>query len=110
MTFSVPSDFADRGIGNVPGLMLKSSERSVGIPLQAVTVRIADGVFLSGLSDSEIDVGRNERLLKERGWFDIPIVYANQHRAILAIEKGVSGHQAFEAAFAAWARGAGSSR
>src|SRR5258707_1203625 len=43
MTFSVPSDFADRGIGNVPGLMLKSSEKAIGTPLQAVTVKMADG-------------------------------------------------------------------
>jgi hypothetical protein len=110
MTFSVPSGFADRGIGNVPGLMLKSSEKAIGTPLQAITVKIADGVFLSGLSNSEIDVGLNLRLLKERAWFAIPVVYANQHRAILAVEKGKSGRQAFEAAFAAWSPGAGGSR
>jgi hypothetical protein len=37
-----------------------------------------------------------------RAWFDIPIVYANQRRAIAAIEKGESGEQAFKAAFTAW--------
>jgi hypothetical protein len=110
MTFSVPSDFADRGIGSVPGLMLKSGEKAVETPLQVVTVRIADGVFLSGLSNNAIDVGRNVQLLRERAWFDIPIVYANQHRAILAFEKGESGRQAFEAAFAAWTQPAGDSR
>ena len=31
---------------------------------------------------------RNIQLLKERGWFDIPIVYNNGRRAILSIEKG----------------------
>jgi hypothetical protein len=35
-------------------------------------------------------------------WFDIPIVYANQRRAIAAIEKGESGEQAFKVAFTAW--------
>jgi hypothetical protein len=39
-----------------------------------------------------------------RAWFDIPIVYANQRRAIAAIEKGESGEQAFKAAFTAWGR------
>lgn len=37
-----------------------------------------------------------------RAWFDVPIVYANQRRAIAAIEKGESGEQAFKAAFTAW--------
>ena len=45
---------------------------------------------------------RNTQLLKERGWFDIPIVYNNNRRAILAIEKGTPGERAFQEAFAAW--------
>jgi hypothetical protein len=74
MTFSVPSDLADRGIGNVRGLMLKSGEKAIGTPLQAIAVKMADGVFLSGLSNNAIDVGRNVQLLRERAWLDIPIV------------------------------------
>jgi hypothetical protein len=42
------------------------------------------------------------QLLKERSWFDVPLVYANQRRAIIAIEKGVPGERAFNEAFAAW--------
>jgi hypothetical protein len=38
----------------------------------------------------------------ERAWFDIPIVYVNQRRAILAIDKGVSGEQVFKTVFTAW--------
>ena len=45
---------------------------------------------------------RNLQLLKERGWFDIPIVYNNGRRAILAVEKGTPGERAFEEAFKAW--------
>ena len=30
---------------------------------------------------------RNVQLLKDRSWFDIPIVYTNGGRAILAMEK-----------------------
>jgi hypothetical protein len=32
-------------------------------------------------------VQRNVQLLKDRSWFDIPIVYTNGGRAILAMEK-----------------------
>jgi hypothetical protein len=30
-------------------------------------------------------------MLKERSWFDIPVVYNNNRRAILALEKGPPG-------------------
>jgi hypothetical protein len=36
------------------------------------------------LSASDTDVQRNIQLLKENQWFDIPIVYINGSRAILA--------------------------
>ena len=39
---------------------------------------------------------------KERSWFDVPLVYVNQRRAIIAIEKGAPGERAFNDAFAAW--------
>ncbi len=43
---------------------------------------------------------RNLELLKERAWFDIPIVYNNGRRAILVVEKGTPGERAFKEAFA----------
>jgi len=56
-----------------------------------------------GLSSIDADIQRNLRLLKERGWIDIPIVYSDGKRAIIAIEKGPSGERALSDAFAAWA-------
>ena len=50
----------------------------------------------------EYDRQRNIELLKERAWFDIPIVYNNNRRAILALEKGTPGERAFAEAFATW--------
>jgi hypothetical protein len=41
-------------------------------------------------------------LLKERAWFDIPIVYSNGRRAVLAVQKGEPGERAFKEAFADW--------
>ena len=35
-------------------------------------------------------------------WFDILVVYNNNRRAILAIEKGTPGEGAFADAFKAW--------
>ena len=44
----------------------------------------------------------NIRLLTERSWFDVPLIYANQGRATIAIEKGAPGERAFKEAFATW--------
>jgi hypothetical protein len=55
-----------------------------------------------GLSAGETDMQRNEQLLKDRPWFDIPIVYTNGGRALLAMEKGPPGARAFAEAFAVW--------
>jgi hypothetical protein len=45
---------------------------------------------------------RNIQLLKERSWFDIPVVYADDKRALIAIEKGLPGERTFADAFGAW--------
>jgi len=102
LTFSLPADFAGGGVGNVPGILMKSNEQTKGTPLAGLAVKVTDGFFLIGLSNVDTDKARNIQLLKERSWFDIPLVYTNQRRAILAIEKGAPGERAFADAFAAW--------
>jgi hypothetical protein len=64
-------------------------------------VKVTDGRFLSGLFKADPG-GRNLQLLRDRPWIDIPIVYANQHRAILAIDKGDEGQRMFKTVFDAW--------
>jgi hypothetical protein len=39
---------------------------------------------------------------KGSAWVEIPLVYTNKLRAILNIEKGTPGEQAFQQVFAAW--------
>jgi hypothetical protein len=102
LTFILPQDFAGGGVGNVPGILMKSNEQARGTPLAGLAVKVTDGFFLVGLSNVDADRARNLQLLKERSWFDIPLVYVNQRRAIIAIEKGAPGERAFNEAFAAW--------
>jgi len=102
LTFVLPSDFAGGGVSNVPGLLMKSNEQARGTPLAGLAVKVTDGFFLVGLSNVEADRQHNIQLLKERSWLDVPLVYANNRRAIIAIEKGVGGEGAFTEAFAAW--------
>jgi hypothetical protein len=100
--FNLPADFPGGGIANVPGILMKQSEQARGTPLAGLAVKVTNGFFLIGLSAVEADQQRNIQLLKERPWFDIPIVYTNGGRAILALEKGTPGERAFADAFAAW--------
>ncbi|MEA2896830.1 MAG: hypothetical protein QOJ84_2445 [Bradyrhizobium sp.] len=102
LTFILPQNFDGGGVSNVPGILMKSNEQARGTPLAGLAVKVTDGFFLVGLSNVDSDRARNLQLLKERSWFDIPLVYANQRRAIIAIEKGAPGERAFGDAFAAW--------
>jgi hypothetical protein len=102
LSCAVPADFAGGGIANVPGVLTKSNQQAKGVPLAAITVKVTSGFFLVGLSSKPGDLERNLKLLLQRAWFDIPIVYANQHRAILAIDKGESGEQVFKTVLTAW--------
>ena len=102
--FNLPADFQGGGISNVPGVLMKESEQARGVPLAGLAVKVTNGFFLIGLSAVDTDVTRNLQLLKDRPWFDVPIVYNNGGRAILALEKGPSGERAFADAFAAWGK------
>jgi hypothetical protein len=100
--FKLPPDFPSGGISNVPGILMKQAEQTRGVPLAGLAVKVTNGFFLIGLSNVETDKERNLQLLKERSWFDIPVVYNNNRRAILAMEKGTPGERAFADAFKAW--------
>jgi hypothetical protein len=102
VTFVSPPDVSGGRVIAAPGLLMKFSESERGAPLSGVSVKITEGSFLFGLSGRETDRERNLQLLKERGWFDVPMVYANQHRGILAAEKGFHGEDVFNEAMTAW--------
>jgi hypothetical protein len=100
LKFAGPANTRGAGIQNVPGILAKSSEEVRGTPLKALSVRLPGGGFLVGFSST--DAQSNETLLKEGRWVDIPILYDDGRRAMLAIEKGSAGDRAFEEVFAAW--------
>ena len=104
MMFNLPQDFPGGGISNVPGIMVKQAESTRGVPLAGLAVKVTNSFYMIGLSSADADKERNIQLLKERGWFDIPVVYNNNRRAILAMEKGTPGERAFADAFKAWDR------
>jgi tetratricopeptide (TPR) repeat protein len=102
LTFTLPADFPFGGIGNVPGILMKQAEQTRGASLSGSAVKMTPTVFLLGLSAVESDAERNLELLKERAWFDIPVVYKNGRRAIVAVEKGAPGERALAEVVQAW--------
>jgi hypothetical protein len=102
INFTLPADFSHGGIREIRGVLMKQSESTRGLALAGQSVKVTTGFFLVGLFATEGDVKSNIQMLKERGWFDIAIVYNDNRRAIIAVEKGSSGDQVFKEAFAAW--------
>jgi hypothetical protein len=100
--FKLPVDFPAGGISNVPGILMKQAEQTRAVPLAGLAVKITPRFYMIGLSNVEADRDRNMQLLKERSWLDIPVVYKDNRRAILAMEKGTPGERVFADAFKAW--------
>jgi hypothetical protein len=92
--FTLPPDFPHGGITNIPGVLMKQSESTPGVPLAGLAVKVTTNFFLIGLSSVDADMQRNIQLL-EWSWFDIPVVYGDGKRAIITIEKGTPGERAF---------------
>ena len=92
-------DFAAGRIKQVMGLLMKAHEQARGAAIAALSVKVDDRHFLVGLSAVPQDASNNSLLIRSRAWMDIPIVYATQRRAILAVEKDGDVLQLFNAVF-----------
>jgi hypothetical protein len=100
--FKLPPDFPAGSVSNVPGILMKQTEQAKGVALAGVATKVTNGFFLIGLSAVETERDKNIQLLKERSWLDIPVVYTNNRRAILGLEKGNPGERTFAEVFQAW--------
>jgi len=105
MKFTLPADFDGKSVSNVPGLILKATEQARGDPLTGAAAKVADNYFWIALGAPEQERTRNLKMIRERGWIDVPILYETGRRAILTLEKAGAGDQAFIDALAAWGQG-----
>jgi hypothetical protein len=104
---TIELDFVNTGDANRDVLdaglpHLKEDEVVRGAPLAGLTVPISDNFFLIGLSNLRADQQRNRNLLINRNWIELPMRFAGGQRAVIAFDKGMSGQQVIEQAFAAW--------
>lgn len=103
---AVSEGFDGGGIDSVQRVSFKRTEQEQGNPLIAVPAKITDDFFMVALNDYAQAVNINTRLLRERNWIDIPVIYKNGRRALLTLEKGSSGVEVFEQTMTAWAAAA----
>jgi len=76
---------------------------AVLIALIAVPAKITDDFHMIALNDYPDARKANLDLLSSRDWIDIPITYRNGRRALLTMQKGTTGGEAFNAAIKEWA-------
>lgn len=102
LVFDAPPDFSGGNIDTLARFVMKSNEQARGEPLVAVPVKINSGFFMIALNNLEQARESNKRLLLDSNWIDIPLGYSTGRRALITLEKGATGNQAFREAFDDW--------
>ncbi|OCP08027.1 MULTISPECIES: hypothetical protein [unclassified Ensifer] len=100
--FSLPQNFEGGAIDSVQRVSMKRTEQDRGDALIAVPAKITDDFHMIALNDATDAISNNAELLRSRSWIDIPLTYRNGRRALLTLEKGQSGTDAFNQAMRAW--------
>lgn len=103
IVFSVPPDFEGGAIDSVQRIAMKQTEQDRGNALIAVPAKITDDFHMIALNDFPDARATNLELLRSRDWMDIPLAYRNGRRALLTLQKGPAGVQAFNEAIREWA-------
>jgi hypothetical protein len=103
IVFSLPEGFEGGGIDSVQRVAMKRTEQDRGDALIAVPAKITDDFHMIALNDFPEAIAKNTELLRTRSWIDIPITYRNGRRALMTMDKGTAGAEAFDSAMKAWA-------
>lgn len=107
IVFSLPPGFEGGAIESVQRISMKRTEQDRGNALIAVPARITDDFHMIALNDFADARATNLELLKTRDWIDIPVTYRNGRRALITMEKGRTGTDAFNKALAQWQQAEG---
>ncbi|MGR4845931.1 hypothetical protein ACIPSK_25495 [Rhizobium sp. LARHSG275] len=102
IVFSVPPNFEGGSIESVQRISMKRTEQDRGDALIAVPAKITDDFHMIALNDYPDARKANLDLMSTRNWIDIPITYRNGRRALLTMEKGGTGTDAFNTAIKEW--------
>lgn len=103
VVFSLPPNFEGGAIDSVQRISMKRTEQDRGDALIAVPAKITDDFHMIALNDYPDARKANLDLLATRDWIDVPITYRNGRRALLTMQKGTTGGEAFATAIKEWA-------
>lgn len=102
VTFRLADGFVGGSVAGMPGVLLKNEELVQGSPLVGASARIVANQFLFALSASPDDLANNARLLADRKWIDLALIYATGTRAIITLEKTPAAETLFKTMFSNW--------
>lgn len=102
LRFAAAGGAEPMGIAEIETPQMRFEDSANGASLAGVAAAITPNYFLVGLSNGDKLVTRNLELMRERGWFDIPMVLSNGRNAKLTFEKGASGDRALAQVIQAW--------
>jgi len=102
IVFSLPPNFEGGKIDSVQRISMKRTEQDRGDALIAVPAKITDDFHMIALNDYPDARKSNLDLLATRDWIDIPVTYRNGRRALITMQKGSTGAQAFTTAIRDW--------
>jgi hypothetical protein len=100
--FDRPRDTPSGDVSKLRGLLMKQEGKVHGAPLEGEAAKVTPGYFMIALASGAPQLQRNLKLLKDYPGFEVVVDYSNGSKAILLIDKGAAGEQAFKEAFAAW--------
>jgi hypothetical protein len=110
MTHLLEFKFSDRrgapvdGIAGLGNILMKEVDGSRGSALAGLSIKVAPGMFLFGLSAERDDARHNAETLRTLSRLDILVKFADGSAATISFNKGASGERVFEAALADWER------
>jgi hypothetical protein len=89
------------GVSQIQTPQLRREEVATGDPLLGVPAPILRNYFLVGLTRGPAEA-RNVDMIRNRGWFDVPMLLSDQRIAKITFEKGSAGERIINEAFDAW--------
>lgn len=100
VAFEDVGNVSEIGIERIPALVAKPGETARGKPFIGAGVAVTDRLFWIGLSGKTAE--NNVALLRAGEWFDMPILFRDQTRALISFETGPFGREVFDEVLATW--------
>ena len=90
------------GVAQIQTPQMRREDVAMGEALVGVPTPILRNYFLIGLTRGAAAEARNVDMIRNRGWFDVPMLLTDQRIAKITFEKGSAGERIINEAFDAW--------